>query len=58
MYKTTLLSELVEKFDVELDGDLSLELKACAPLDIAQKDNVSFLVNPVYRQQATTSQVY
>ena len=56
MYKTTLLSELVEKFDVELDGDLSLELKACAPLDIAQKDNVSFLVNPVYRQQATTSQ--
>ena len=51
-----ILGELVKKFEVELDGDPSIELLGCAPLDIAKSENISFLVNPIYRQQAITSQ--
>ena len=51
-----ILGELVKKFEVELDGDPSIELLGCAPLDIAKSENISFLVNPIYRHQAITSQ--
>jgi UDP-3-O-[3-hydroxymyristoyl] glucosamine N-acyltransferase len=51
----TQLSKLIELFSITLDGDASLELLGCAPLDLAQKEHISFLVNPVYRDQALTT---
>jgi len=47
--------ELAEQFQVSLVGDGSLALQGLAPLERAQSSQVSFLSNPLYRQQASDS---
>ena len=47
--------ELAEQFQVSLVGDGSLALKSLAPLELAQSSQISFLSNPLYRQQASDS---
>lgn len=47
--------ELAEQFQVSLVGDGSRTLRALAPLERAQSDEISFLSNPLYRQQALES---
>ena len=47
--------ELAEQFQVSLVGDGSLTLGSLAPLEIAQSSQISFLSNPLYRQQASDS---
>ena len=47
--------ELAEQFQVSLVGDGSLLLGSLAPLEIAQSSQISFLSNPLYRQQASDS---
>jgi UDP-3-O-[3-hydroxymyristoyl] glucosamine N-acyltransferase len=47
--------ELAEQFQVSLVGDGSLSLGSLAPLEIAQSSQISFLSNPLYRQQASDS---
>ena len=47
--------ELAEQFQVSLVGDGSLALGGLAPLERAQSNQISFLSNPLYRQQANDS---
>lgn len=47
--------ELAEQFQVSLVGDGSLSLLGLAPLERAQSSQISFLSNPLYRQQASDS---
>jgi len=47
--------ELAEQFQVSLVGDGSLSLQGLAPLELAQASQISFLSNPLYRQQASDS---
>ena len=47
--------ELAEQFQVSLVGDGSLALQGLAPLERAQASQISFLSNPLYRQQASES---
>ena len=47
--------ELAEQFQVSLVGDGSLSLQSLAPLERAQSSQISFLSNPLYRQQASDS---
>jgi UDP-3-O-[3-hydroxymyristoyl] glucosamine N-acyltransferase len=47
--------ELAEQFQVSLVGDGSLLLGSLAPLELAQSSHISFLSNPLYRQQASDS---
>ena len=47
--------ELAEQFQVSLVGEASLEFAGLAPLERAQSDQISFLSNPLYRQQASES---
>ena len=47
--------ELAEQFQVSLVGDGSLVLQGLAPLERAQVSQISFLSNPLYRQQASDS---
>jgi len=47
--------ELAEQFQVSLVGDGSLSLQGLAPLERAQSSQISFLSNPLYRQQASDS---
>ncbi len=47
--------ELAEQFQVSLVGDGSLALEGLAPLERAQSSQISFLSNPLYRQQASDS---
>lgn len=47
--------ELAEQFQVSLVGDGSHALQGLAPLERAQTSQISFLSNPLYRQQASDS---
>ena len=47
--------ELAEQFQASLVGDGSLAFHGLAPLERAQQDQISFLSNPLYRQQASVS---
>jgi len=47
--------ELAEQFQVSLVGDGSLKFEGLAPLETAQSSHISFLSNPLYRQQASDS---
>lgn len=47
--------ELAEQFQVSLVGDGSITLQGLAPLERAQVSQISFLSNPLYRQQASDS---
>ena len=47
--------ELAKQFQVSLVGDGSLVLQGLAPLERAQVSQISFLSNPLYRQQASDS---
>ena len=47
--------ELAEQFQVSLVGDDSITLQGLAPLERAQASQISFLSNPLYRQQASDS---
>ncbi len=47
--------ELAEQFQVSLVGDGSLALQGLAPLERAKSSEISFLSNPLYRQQASDS---
>ena len=48
--------ELAEQFQVSLMGEASRTFVGFAPLESAQQDQISFLSNPLYRQQASHSQ--
>jgi UDP-3-O-[3-hydroxymyristoyl] glucosamine N-acyltransferase len=56
MSKQITLGELAGVFQLEVDGNHALVLQGLAPLDIALENQISFLVNPIYRQQAVVSQ--
>ena len=47
--------ELAEQFQASLVGDGSRILRGLAPLEEAQPEHISFLSNPLYRQQALAS---
>jgi UDP-3-O-[3-hydroxymyristoyl] glucosamine N-acyltransferase len=47
--------ELAEQFQVSLVGEASQEFIGLAPLELAQAKQISFLSNPLYRQQASDS---
>ena len=47
--------ELAEQFQVSLVGEVSHRFQGLAPLEQAQADQISFLSNPLYRQQASDS---
>ena len=47
--------ELAEQFQVSLVGEGSIALQGLAPLERALASQVSFLSNPLYRQQASDS---
>ena len=47
--------ELAEQFQVSLVGDGSHAFQGLAPLERAQSSQISFLSNPLYRQQAGDS---
>jgi UDP-3-O-[3-hydroxymyristoyl] glucosamine N-acyltransferase len=47
--------ELAKQFQVSLVGEGSLALSGLAPLERAQISQISFLSNPLYRQQASDS---
>ena len=47
--------ELAEQFQASLVGEGSIAIRGFAPLEIAQADQISFLSNPLYRQQASDS---
>ena len=48
--------ELAEQFQTSLVGEGSLALQGLAPLERAQAHQISFLSNPLYRQQARDSE--
>ena len=47
--------ELAEQFQASLVGEASLDFHGLAPLERAQSTQISFLSNPLYRQQASDS---
>ena len=47
--------ELAKQFQASLVGEASLVFNSLAPLERAQFDQISFLSNPLYRQQASDS---
>ena len=47
--------ELAEQFQASLVGEASRAFTGLAPLERAQPDQISFLSNPLYRQQASES---
>jgi len=47
--------ELAEQFQASLVGEPSLVFHGLAPLELAQSEQISFLSNPLYRQQASNS---
>ena len=47
--------ELAEQFQVSLLGEASQVFIRLAPLELAQPNYISFLSNPLYRQQASDS---
>jgi UDP-3-O-[3-hydroxymyristoyl] glucosamine N-acyltransferase len=47
--------ELAEQFQASLVGEASQAFTGLAPLEIAQAKQISFLSNPLYRQQASDS---
>ena len=47
--------ELAKQFQASLMGEVSLVFNGLAPLETAQKEQISFLSNPLYRQQAADS---
>ena len=47
--------ELADQFQVSLVGDGSHSYRGLAPLERAQAYEISFLSNPLYRQQALDS---
>ena len=47
--------ELAEQFQASLVGEASLTFIGLAPLERAQANQISFLSNPLYRQQASES---
>lgn len=47
--------ELAKQFQASLVGEASLSFNSLAPLERAQSDQISFLSNPLYRQQASDS---
>jgi UDP-3-O-[3-hydroxymyristoyl] glucosamine N-acyltransferase len=47
--------ELAEQFQASLVGEASLDFLGLAPLEQAQSKQISFLSNPLYRQQASDS---
>lgn len=47
--------ELAEQFQASLVGDGFRMLRGLAPLEVAQSEQISFLSNPLYRQQAIAS---
>ncbi len=47
--------ELAEQFQASLVGEASLAFVGLAPLEQAQANQISFLSNPLYRQQASDS---
>ncbi|MBU3554201.1 UDP-3-O-(3-hydroxymyristoyl)glucosamine N-acyltransferase [Polynucleobacter sp. UB-Piko-W3] len=47
--------ELAEQFQASLVGEASRVLTGLAPLERAQSNQISFLSNPLYRQQASDS---
>jgi UDP-3-O-[3-hydroxymyristoyl] glucosamine N-acyltransferase len=47
--------ELAKQFQASLVGEASLAFQGLAPLERAQSDQISFLSNPLYRQQASES---
>lgn len=47
--------ELAKQFQASLVGEASLSFNSLAPLERAQSDQISFLSNPLYRQQAGDS---
>ena len=47
--------ELAEQFQASLVGEASLNFLGLAPLERAQSNQISFLSNPLYRQQASDS---
>jgi len=47
--------ELAEQFQASLVGEASIAFRGLAPLEQAQADQISFLSNPLYRQQANNS---
>jgi len=47
--------ELAKQFQASLVGEASLAFNSLAPLERAQSDQISFLSNPLYRQQASDS---
>lgn len=49
------LASLATHFNIAFEGQPDLELTGLAPLDLAQAHQISFLVNPIYRQQALDS---
>jgi UDP-3-O-[3-hydroxymyristoyl] glucosamine N-acyltransferase len=49
------LDEIVARFGGSLVGDGSLEVSGLAPLDTAGPGQISFLANPKYRSQLTTT---
>ena len=49
------LGFLASHFGVQMEGDVSLEVSGLSPLDVAKPEHISFLVNPIYRNQALVS---
>jgi UDP-3-O-[3-hydroxymyristoyl] glucosamine N-acyltransferase len=47
--------ELAKQFQVSLVGDAPHVFQGLAPLELAKADHISFLSNPLYRQQASDS---
>jgi UDP-3-O-[3-hydroxymyristoyl] glucosamine N-acyltransferase len=47
--------ELADQFQASLVGEASSEFIGLAPLELAQKNQISFLSNPLYRKQASDS---
>jgi len=50
------LETLANKLNVTIDGNPKIELKGLASIETADHQQISFLVNPVYRKSAITSQ--
>ncbi len=50
------LAELAEKFGLEVTGDADTKIIGVAPLLTANKQQLSFLANPLYRKQLSQSQ--
>jgi len=48
-------NELAEQFQASLVGEASQVFTGLAPLELAQAQQISFLSNPLYRQQASVS---